>query len=120
MIIVKGSIPVKAAHRDEALRLLQQLASQSRQESGCVAYEIYVDAAAPETFVLWQQWTGLHALEDHFASEHVDAFLEAIPDLIDGDVTSARFDVVAEEQLITQEDVADYPLVQLADNTILH
>lgn len=120
MIIVKGSIPVKAARRDEALRLLQQLASQSRSEAGCVAYEIYIDAEDPETFVLWQQWTGLTALEDHFASAHVDAFLDAIPDLIEGEVTSARFEVIEEESLLGPEEPADMPLVTLADNTILH
>lgn len=120
MIIVKGSIPVKADHRDEALQLLQLLAERSRVEHGCLAYEIYINADSPETFVIWQQWRGLDALESHFASTHVDEFLEAIPDLIDGDVTSARFEVLSEEQQSGAEDALEQPQVQLADNIVLH
>ena len=121
MIIVKGSIPVKATHKDEALSLIQALAGQSRREQGCVAYEVYIDAQSPETFNIWQQWTGLTALEEHFASPHVDAFLDAIPDLIEGEVTSARFEVLAEEgQEAMLDEALDFPSVQLADNITLH
>ena len=120
MIIVKGSIPVKTAHREEALTLLQTLAGQSRQEQGCLAYEVYIDAASPQTLVIWQQWSGIPALEEHFASSHVDAFLDAIPDLIDGEVTSARFEVVSEDEALELEEVVDFPQVQLADNITLH
>lgn len=120
MIIVKGSIPVKTAHQEEALKLIQGLAARSRGEQGCIAYEVYLLASAPETIVIWQQWSGLTALETHFASEHVDVFLDAIPDLIDGEVTSARFDVVSHDEDLLMEDSLDFPAVQLAENTILH
>jgi quinol monooxygenase YgiN len=120
MIIVKGSIPVKTSHQEEALKLIQGLAAQSRGEQGCLAYEVYILADAPETIVIWQQWSGLSALETHFASEHVDAFLDAIPDLIEGEVTSARFDVVSHDEDLLIDESLDYPAVQLAENTILH
>ncbi len=120
MIIVKGSIPVKQVHREEALQLIQLLAKRSRKESGCLAYEVFISADDPETFVIWQQWRGIEALESHFASAHVDEFLDAIPDLIEGEVTSARFEVLAEDELLAQDEALDQPQVQLADNIILH
>lgn len=120
MIIVKGSIPVKADLRDEALELIQSLAERSRKEHGCLAYEVFINASKPETFVIWQQWRGIEALESHFASAHVDAFLDAIPDLIEGEVTSARFEVLSEDELLLQEEAVDQIQVQLADNIILH
>ena len=119
MIIVKGSIPVKAERRDEAVALVQALAEASRAEQGCLSYEVYLRADAPETIVIWQQWDSLDALEDHFASDHVDHFLDAIPDLIEGEVTSAQFDV-QEADWSVQEEGAEPPRVQYADNIVLH
>jgi quinol monooxygenase YgiN len=119
MIIVKGSIPVKSERRQEAVALIQALAEASRAEMGCLAYEVYIQADCPETIVIWQQWDSLDALEDHFASDHVDCFLDAIPDLIEGEVTSAQFDV-QQADWSEQEEALELPRVQYADNIVLH
>ncbi|MBQ24322.1 putative quinol monooxygenase [Alcanivorax sp.] len=120
MIIVKGSFPVKEDEQPQALELVQALASASRGERGCLAYEVYLQADAPRVIMVWQQWSNLDALEIHFGSEHVDAFLDAIPDMIDGDVTSARFDVSSMDGDPIVEDVSEIAPVVLADNIILH
>lgn len=119
MIIVKGSIPVKTGHRDEAVALIEALALASRQEGGCLSYEVYIQPSAPDIVVIWQQWDSLDALEDHFASDHVDDFLEAIPDLIEGEVTSAQFDV-QEAYWDEQDDGKEAPHIYYADNIVLH
>lgn len=120
MIIVKGSFPVKQDQQPEALELVQALAKSSRGEHGCLAYEVYLQADEPRVIVVWQQWTDLDALEIHFGSEHVDAFLDAIPDMIDGDVTSARFDVSSLDGEPIVEEVAEIAPLVLADNITLH
>ena len=120
MIIVKGSFPVKEDEQPHALELVQALASASRGERGCLAYEVYLQADAPRVIMVWQQWSNLDALEIHFGSEHVDAFLDAIPDMIDGDVTSARFYVSSMDGDPIVEDVSEIATVVLADNIILH
>lgn len=119
MIIVKGAIPVKPEQHEQALALVQQLARVSREERGCLAYDVYLLAEEPNTIVVWQQWDSLNALEAHFSSDHVDSFLDAIPDLIEGDVTSAQFDV---QQAIWDEydDGMELPRVHYADNLVLH
>tara|TARA_R100001039_G_scaffold38473_2_gene40112 strand:+ start:483 stop:875 length:393 start_codon:yes stop_codon:yes gene_type:complete len=120
MIIVKGSFPVKQDQQPEALELVQALAKSSRGEHGCLAYEVYLQADEPRVIVVWQQWTDLDALEIHFGSEHVDAFLDAIPDMIDGDVTSARFDVNSLDGEPIVEEVAEIAPLVLAGNITLH
>ena len=121
MIIVKGEIPVKTDHRDEAVALVLALAEASRSEDGCLAYEVYLQAERPEVIVVWQQWYSMEALECHFASDHVDAFLDAIPDMIEGQVTSSRFEVRAsDEQLLTTDDMFETPPVLYGDEVIMH
>lgn len=120
MIIVKGSFPVKQDQQPEALELVQALAKSSRVERGCLAYEVYLQADEPRVIVVWQQWIDLDALEIHFGSEHVDVFLDAIPDMIDGEVTSARFDVSSLDGEPVVEEVAEIAPLVLADNITLH
>lgn len=122
MIIVKGSIPVRTEDRSEALALVQELARESRHERGCLVYDVLVQADAPEVIVLWQQWSCLEALEQHFASSHVDAFLDAIPDYIEGDVTSARFEVQAfEGDVVTEVVETDgHAHVEYAEDLTVH
>jgi quinol monooxygenase YgiN len=124
MIIVKGTIPLSREDREEAVALIREMADSSRRESGCLAYEVYLSVEDPDTVVLWQQWSSLEALEHHFASDHVDAFLDVIPDYIDGQVISERFEVRAETSDETGGDVRDeraqQSRVQVADNTVVH
>ncbi len=124
MIIVKGTIPLDREDREEAVALIREMADSSRRESGCLAYEVYLSVEDPDTVVLWQQWSSLEALENHFASDHVDAFLDVIPDYIDGQVISERFDVRAESSDATGGDVRDESAepsrVHLADNVVVH
>src|SRR5690606_23599841 len=119
MIIVKGEIPIKEDHRDEAVELIQALAEASRSEDGCLSYEVYLQADRPEVIMIWQQWRSLSALETHFASDHVDAFLDAIPDLIEGDVISSRYEVQSEET-DDLEEMMELPRVLYGDEIILH
>ncbi len=118
MVIVKGLIPVRDEVRDSALSLVQTLAQSARDEDGCLSYEVYVQADAPRVIMLWQQWRTLDALERHFDSDHVDAFLDRIPDMIDGEVHSLRFDVT--DDGIEPEEVRELSLRIVADDTVLH
>lgn len=123
MIIVKGTIPLCSQDREEAVAMIREMADSSRREPGCLAYEVYLSVDDPDTVVLWQQWRNLEALEAHFASDHVDAFLDVIPDYIDGQVISERFDVRAEssdEITDTREEASGTSQVRLADNIVVH
>lgn len=96
MIIVKGVIPVLADRREEALTLVSRLARAARAETGCLDYDVCVRLDQPNSLVLFQQWRDLDALERHFASPHVEDFIDAIPELIEGDVESIHFEVLSE------------------------
>lgn len=116
MVIVKGVIPVRDEVRESALSLVQSLARSARDEEGCLSYEVYVQADSPRVIMLWQQWTDLDALEQHFDSDHLDAFLDRIPDMIDGEVHSLRFDVADEDD----GEPPELPILSLGEGTVLH
>ncbi len=100
MIIVHGTIPVKAEARDEALDLARTMAAATRVEPGCLSYDFYVGLTEPNKLMLFQEWESMEALMAHFKTEHMDAFLRELPELLDGEITTRRYavQVVADDE----------------------
>ena len=101
MIIVHGTFPIKAEVRDDALDLMRQMAAASRKENGCITYEFYVGLSDPNTLLLFQEWVSVDALQGHFETEHMEAFLQELPNVLDGEVATRRYEVkVPDEERI--------------------
>lgn len=83
---VVATIPVKAEHVEAMRGPLTQLAEATRQESGCLTYDLYESAAAPGVFVTVERWTGQDALDAHMKSPHVAAAFAAAGNALAGEV----------------------------------
>ena len=55
--------------------IVQQLAAQSRKETGCVRYEVLQDLGNAEIFFLVEEWISMAALDAHNKTAH---FHEAV------------------------------------------
>lgn len=98
MIIVHGTFPVKADARDDALELMREMASASRAEHGCISYEFYVGLTDPNMLLLFQEWESVDALQGHFETDHMEEFLRVLPDVLDGEVATRRYEVKANHE----------------------
>jgi 4-carboxymuconolactone decarboxylase len=63
-----------AARRDEAVSALQQLASASRLEPGCLDFRLHADTQRPDRFMLWQQFRDQDAVDQHDKEQHSQAY----------------------------------------------
>lgn len=82
--------------RIEELRdVLVGLIEPTRQEQGCVLYELLQNNQEPREFTFVEEWTSERDLDLHLASDHIAAALERLPELLDGDGVIGRFSVVA-------------------------
>lgn len=93
MIIVHGTFPVKPELRAEALELMRKMAIASRAEMGCISYEFYIGLSDPNTLLLFQEWESVDALQGHFDTEHMEDFLKVLPEVLDGEVSTRRYEV---------------------------
>lgn len=93
MIIVHGTFPVRAEVREDALDLMRQMAVASRAEDGCISYEFYIGLSDPNELLLFQEWESVDALQGHFETEHMEEFLKLLPDVLDGEVATRRYEV---------------------------
>ena len=99
MIVIAGSVRVKAEKREAAVRAALTMAEATRAEPGCLTYRFSADLADPTTFLIFEEWEDDEALARHFASAHMEAFRRAIPDLVAGPAAIKRYVVERAEPM---------------------
>ena len=78
MVTLIAQNEVKIEHLSEALGLYKELIQKTREESGCIKYDLYVDEKNENHFTFFEVWKDEDALEPHRNSEH---FTRIIPQL---------------------------------------
>ncbi len=85
-LTVVATIPARPDTEDAIRAALQALASETRKEEGCLAYDLFESASAPDTFVTVERWTSQEALDAHLASAHVAEAFGAAEGALAGEV----------------------------------
>ena len=83
---VVATIPVKPEAVEQVRAALQTLVAATRDEEGCIAYDLYESVAAPGTFVTLERWTDQAALDAHMGTPHVAAAFAAAGEALSGEV----------------------------------
>lgn len=85
-IHVVATIPASAGSEDGIRAALSTLVEATRQEEGCVSYDLFESASAPGTFVTLERWADQAALDAHFSTPHVAAAFAGADGHLAGDV----------------------------------
>lgn len=98
MIAVTLRLVAQPEKREELLRRVKEgLFGPTRAERGCIRYRFYQDVEDPNAFSFVEEWESWEALNEHFRSEHVGRFLEAVGGLVSAP-PEARFHEVLSTQ----------------------
>ena len=81
MVVVLGSVVVRAGSTAEALALSQEHVARSRAEPGCVSHGVHQDCENPARLVFVEQWASQEALWQHFKVPASRAFAKALASL---------------------------------------
>jgi quinol monooxygenase YgiN len=57
----------------------------TRKEAGCVAYFLNRDTDEPNTYIMYEQFKGIPALEAHLKEKHTQTLLATVIPMCDGD-----------------------------------
>ena len=122
MIIVHGTFSIRSEVRDDAISLMREMVMASRSEYGCVGYEFYVGLTDPNTLLLFQEWESVEALQGHYETDHMEDFLKALPEVLDGEITTRRYEVRTsqEEELDEEDDLMAPPSTPEPKDRIIH
>jgi quinol monooxygenase YgiN len=81
---VVAVLVAKAGQEDVVRAALTDLVAPTREEEGCLAYDLYESGSAPGTFVTVESWRAQADLDAHLQTPHVQAALAAAGDALDG------------------------------------
>ncbi len=79
-------IPGKPEAADAVREALSTLAAATRQEEGCVSYDLSESKAVPGTFVTVEVWKDQASLDAHMETPHIAAAFAAVGDKMAGEV----------------------------------
>jgi quinol monooxygenase YgiN len=75
------------AGREKALQeLLVQMLEPTRDEPGCLTYDLHQSVVDPELFFVYAVWQDETCVEKHSRMKHAQAFKNVAPDLLEGPV----------------------------------
>lgn len=84
---------------EAAKALLLSLVEPTRQEAGCIQYDLLQNQADPTDFTFVEEWASAAALDNHLAAEHIQAAIAQLPILIADGPDIRRYTLVAESAL---------------------
>lgn len=65
MILVNATFDIQVSQRENFLRDMLVLIDSSKQEAGCVGYDLYESTSVENRFVMIENWEDQAALEQH-------------------------------------------------------
>ena len=77
MHYVLARITVQPGASAQAATILETLVSQSRQEAGCLSYELYQQVEYPHVFQTVEVWQDAAAAQAHMNTPHLTAAVAA-------------------------------------------
>jgi quinol monooxygenase YgiN len=70
MVVLAVTWTARPGHEAEVTGLFSKLAEASRQEPGCLGYQVHRHRTEPRRFFIYEQYKDDAALEAHRASPH--------------------------------------------------
>jgi quinol monooxygenase YgiN len=87
---------VKAGNEKEFEDAFKPCLTGTRKEPGCLAYYLNHDVDEPETFIVFERFRNIAALEAHAKSAHVTDLIAKISPILDGDAKVKVLAIAAE------------------------
>jgi quinol monooxygenase YgiN len=67
---------------EELKAVLLQIVEPTRQEEGCIQYDLFQNQTDPTDFTFVEEWTTKETLDKHLASEHIQTAVKKIDGLV--------------------------------------
>ena len=80
-ITVVATFEARPSKEAELKKALTGLVTPTRQEAGCINYDLHASPVDPAKFLFYENWTGKAALDAHRQSPHIQKLLPLVAEL---------------------------------------
>jgi quinol monooxygenase YgiN len=98
VIVIHSEVPIHNDSKAKASKILKDMASTSREESGVIDYRVTFDIEAPTTARIIEQYEDWEAVESHESSSHLDWFQKAIEPHMCAEPTLYQYEVTKKSE----------------------
>ena len=95
-LTVIAYVTAKAGQEDEVRNALLELVARTRNERGCVNYDLHQSDATPLEFAIYENWKRASDLDAHAKSGHVRAFRRNMADRLERPSEITKWRMVSE------------------------
>ncbi len=82
MLYLISTANLKPGTRDTCIAPARVCIAASRQEPGCIAYDLNLSVSDPDRMVFVEVWADRAALDEHFKTQHFKDWRAAIADCV--------------------------------------
>ncbi len=80
----------------ELVEILQSLVAPTREEAGCIDYDLHRSNEDPLCYMFYENWTSMKDLEDHLAKPHLQPLISRTDELLQRDVKIEFFTMLSD------------------------
>lgn len=73
-VILVAKLKAKPEHIASVKAGLQGLVAPTRQEAGCIKYDLHQDQKDPSVFIFMEEWESAEHVQNHSVAAHIKAF----------------------------------------------
>jgi len=92
-VVLLVTIKAKAGKEKDLEAAFAPCIAATKKEPGCLAYELNRDSDDPTTYVMFEKFKSVAALEAHLKLAHTQKLLKAIEPLTDGQIQAKVYTV---------------------------
>lgn len=89
-----AKLNIKSDREAEFLRLQDELSRATREEPGCLAYDVLKSKEVPLQYVYYARFRDQQAFDTHMATEAHDRLVPPIMECVDGEMDLQFYDFV--------------------------
>ncbi|QPC45657.1 putative quinol monooxygenase [Mangrovibacillus cuniculi] len=82
-VVITAVLKAKPGKEAEALAALQEVVTPSREEEGCMTYQLHQSLEDISTFVFYEVWKDAEAVQKHVESAHYVTYREKAAELFE-------------------------------------
>jgi quinol monooxygenase YgiN len=93
MIIVTAMMYVKPGNKDAFILEAKDLISATRQEEGCISYNLLASTEDDDVLVMLERWEDMDSLDKHMETRHFKQFGATIKHLLAKEIDIKSYSV---------------------------
>lgn len=91
MIMVQSTFHLLETGKSEVITLMKEMVGLCRQEPGCMSYEYFEGITESNQIILLQEWENAEYLQDHYQTEHMEAFLQDLGQFLEKPIVTRSY-----------------------------